>query len=188
MRRIAVLSALVLTGGLLGPSTAFATEEGDPHDGKSRWIAVEDHFAIVLPNGETFTEDEEPTEEEFLPPVGSQVFISEALYEAEDGDKRGDEVGRTHIECTAQVAPVNFSCDASFVFHDGSQLHGTVLVDFGMEETSEPFQLVVAVIGGTGTFFGATGELSLLDITDPDDPEAEVRTLYEADVKLAHHD
>jgi Dirigent-like protein len=182
MRRIAVLSALVLTGGLLGPSTALAEE--DSHD--NRWIAVEDHFAIVLPDGETFTGDEEPMGEEEPPPVGTQLFISEVLYEATDDDERGDEVGRSHIECTAQVAPVNFSCDATFVFDDGSQLHGTVVFDFGMEETAEPFQLDVAVTGGTGEFSGATGEIALLDITDPDDPEAETTTLYEADVKLAH--
>jgi hypothetical protein len=181
MRRIAVLSALVLTGGLLGPSTALADQ--DSHD--NRWIAVEDAFAIVLPDGETFTGDEEP-EEDLVPPVGSRLFISEVLYEATDDNERGDEVGRSHIECTAQIAPVNFSCDAAFVFDDGSQLHGTVVFDFGMEETAEPFQLDVAVTGGTGEFFGATGEIALLDITDPDDPEAETTTLYEADVTLAH--
>ena len=182
MRRIAVLSALVLTGGLLGPSSALADEDGHEH----RWIAVEDHFAIVLPDGTTFTDDEEPADVE-APPVGSQVFISEVLHEALDDDERGDEVGRSHIECTAQVAPVNFSCDATFVFDDGSQLHGTVLVDFAMEETADPFQLDIAVTGGTGEFSGATGEIALLDITDPDDPEAETTTLYEADVKLPHH-
>lgn len=182
MRRTAVLSALVLTGGLLGPSSALAAED----DHGNRWIAVEDHFAIVLPDGTTFTDDEEPAEEDFPPPVGSQLFLSEALYEATADDERGDEVGRSHIECTAQVAPINFSCDVTFVFHDGSQLHGTVVADFGAAETSEPFQLDVAVTGGTGEFSGATGEISLLDITDPDDPDAEVTTLYEADVHLAH--
>ena len=188
MRRIAVLSTLVLTGGLLGPSTALAAEGDDPH--QHRWVAVEDHFAVVLPDGTTFTDENPPPEEDedFLPPVGSQFFISEALYEAKGDHERGDEVGRSHVECTAQVAPVNFMCDISFVFHSGSQLHGTVVVDFGMEETSEPFQIVIAVTGGTGDFFGATGVVSLLDITtDHEDPEAETLTLYEADLQLAHH-
>ena len=40
--------------------------------------------------------------------------------------------------------------------------------------------------GGTGDFFGATGEVSLLDITDPDDPDAATTTLYEANLRLAH--
>jgi hypothetical protein len=184
MRRSVVLSALVLTGGLLGPSTALATEEGDAPD---RWLAVEDHFAIVLPNGDTFTDDEEPAEEEEVPPVGTQLFISEVLYEAEEGNELGDEIGRSHIECVAQVVPVVFRCEVAFVFDSGSQLHGAVAFDFGMEETEEAFQLDIAVTGGTGDFFGATGEVSLLDITDPDDPEADTTTLYEADVKLAHH-
>jgi hypothetical protein len=178
MRRIAVLSALVLTGGLVGPSSALAAE-----DNENRWIAVEDHFAIVLPDGETFTDDNAPPEEE-LPPVGTRLFISEALHETEDGETAGSEVGRTHIECTAQVAELIFSCDAAFVLDSGSQLHGTVVVDFGMEEPTEAFQLDVAVTGGTGDFAGATGVVSLLDITDPDDPEAATTTLYEADIQL----
>ena len=185
MRRIAALSALVLTGGLLGPSTALATEEGDASD---RWIAVEDHFAIVLPNGDTFTDDEEPAEEEEAPPVGTQLFISEVLYEAEEDDELGDEVGRSHIECVAQAVSVVFRCEAAFVFDSGSQLHGAVAFDFGMEETDEAFQLDIAVTGGTGDFFGATGEVSLLDITDTDDPDAETRTLYETDIVVADHD
>jgi hypothetical protein len=187
MRRIAVLSALILTGGLLGPSTAFATEDGGPH--QHRWIAVEDHFTIVLPDGTTFTDDgEESMDEEEIPPVGSQLFISEALFEAKDGNKPGAEVGRSHIECTAQVAPVYFSCDVSFVLHAGSQLHGTVVVDFGaMQDPSEQFRLDIAVTGGTGVFFGATGEVDLLDITDPSNPAAETTTLYETDLRLANH-
>jgi hypothetical protein len=182
MRRIAALSALVLAGGLVGPSTAFAAE-----DDENRWLAEEDNFAIVLPDGETFTDDEEPSmEEEEIPPVGSRVYISEVLYETEDGTTRGDEVGRTHIECSAQVVSVNFLCDIAFVFASGSQLHGTVLVDFAMEEEAEPFQLDIAVTGGTGDFFGATGDVSLTDITDPDEPDAPTETLYEADLQLAN--
>ena len=58
MRRTAMLSGLILMGGLLGPSTALASQD-DGHDAQLRWIAVEDEFAIVLPNGETFTGEEE---------------------------------------------------------------------------------------------------------------------------------
>ena len=180
MRRIAALSALVLAGGLLGPSTALAAED----DHKERWLAVEDHFAVVLPDGETFTDDGPMEDEEAAPPIGSRLFLSEALYETADGTTRGDQVGRSHIECTAQVAPVHFMCDVTFVFESGSQLHGTVVVDFGTDETSGPFQLDIAVTGGTDDFFGATGEVSLLDITA--DPGAATTTLYEADVRLAH--
>ena len=179
MRRIAVLSALVLAGGLVGPSSALAAD-----DDENRWIAVEDHFAVVLPDGETFTEDTAPMGEEELPPVGSRLFISEALHETDDGETPGSEVGRSHIECTVQVAEVIFRCDAAFVLDSGSQLHGTVVVDFGMEETSEAFQLDIAVTGGAGDFSGATGVVSLLDITDPDDPEAPTTTLYEVDIQL----
>ena len=180
MRRIAVLSALVLAGGLVGPSSALAAE-----DNENRWIAVEDHFAIVMPDGETFTEDNPPMDEADIPPVGSRLFISEALHETDDGETPGAEVGRTHIECTAQVAPVIFTCDAAFVFDSGSQLTATVAVDFGTEETSETFQLDIPVTGGSGDYFGATGVIALTDITDTADPDAATTTLYEADIRLA---
>jgi hypothetical protein len=183
-RRTAVLSGLVLVGGLLGPSAALASQDEDK--GQHRWLAVEDHFAIVLPNGETFTEDMPPEEgappEEELPPVGARLFISEVLFDTEDGTTRGDEVGRTHIECTAQVVEFLFVCDAAFVFDDGSQLHGSVAADFSSE--TEEFQLVVPVTGGSMNFFGATGEIHLTDISESED---ETLTLYEADLVLPRH-
>ncbi len=176
MRRIAMLSGLVLVGGLLGPSTAFAAED-DSHD-ETRWIAVEDEFAIVLPNGETFTGDEEP--EEMVPPVGARLFIAEVLYETDDGKTRGDEVGRTVIECTSQAVPTTFLCDIAFVLDNGSQLHGSVAVDFSTEEESVSFD--IPVTGGSDDFFGAAGEVTLTDISPS---ETETVTLYEVDVELA---
>src|SRR4051812_20917955 len=112
MRRIAVLSGLVLVGGVLGPSTAFAGEDGN-HD--HRWIAVEDEFAVVLPDGQTFTGDAGPMDPNDAPPVGARLFISEKLYDTDDGKTRGDAVGRSHIECTAQVVKFSFLCDAALV-------------------------------------------------------------------------
>jgi hypothetical protein len=66
---------------------------------------VKDQFAVILPNCETFTgeEDPGPLDPNDVPPVGTQLFVSEVLYETEDGETRGDEVGRSHIQCTAQV-------------------------------------------------------------------------------------
>jgi len=176
MRRIAVLSGLVLVGGLLGPSTAFAGEE-DGH-GNAQWIAVQDQFAVVLPNGETFTGDEPPGGPDEAPPVGTQLFISEVLYETEDGETQGDEVGRSHIQCTAQVVELTFLCDGAFVFDDGSQLHASVLFDVNMEAGT----FDIAVTGGTGEWFGAAGAISVTDISTA----GETTTLYEADVVLPH--
>ena len=188
MRRIAVLSGLVLVGGLLGPSTAFATEDDKHPNDQTRWIAVEDDFAVVLPDGETLTGDETPMEgEDDIPPVGTRLFVGQTVYETEDGATLDDQLGRAHIQCTAQVVPVNFLCDIAFVFDTGSQLHGTALVDFSSTSpTPEPLQFDLAVTGGTADFFGATGEISVLDISDPEDPEAQTLTLYEVDVVLPH--
>ena len=178
MRRTALLSGLVLMGGLLGPSTAFASQ-GEGHDDQVRWIAVEDQFAIVLPNGETFTGEEEGgPEEEELPPVGARLFISEALYTTDDGQTQGKQVGRTHIECTSQVVTTTFLCDIAFVLDDGSQLHGSVAVDFSTE-TEEPQHFDIPVTGGSAGFSGAAGVVSLTDISSTED---ETVTLYEVDV------
>jgi hypothetical protein len=179
MRRIAVLSGLVLVGGLLGPSTAFAGEDGNGKN-DAQWIAVVDQFALVLPDGETFTGegDPGPLDPNDVPPVGTQLFVSEILYETEDGETRGDEVGRTHIQCTAQVVELTFLCDGAFLFDNGSQLLGSVALDFRMEGEMQGFE--IAVTGGTGDWFGATGAISVTEITSEDEPAA----LYEADVVL----
>ncbi|MGK5111417.1 MULTISPECIES: hypothetical protein [unclassified Geodermatophilus] len=181
MRRIAVLSAVVLAGGLIGTSAALATADDRSADPDGRWIAVEDEVAIVLPNGDTFTDDGSMEEPEGLPPVGARVFISEVLYDTEDGTTRGAEVGRSHIECTAQALVANLRCEAAFVFTEGSQLHAAVLADFGAEESAEAFTLDVAVTGGTGTYAGATGVVTLTDISTSAE---ETVTRYEADLDL----
>jgi Dirigent-like protein len=181
MRRAVVLSACLVVGGLMVPSSALATEDDDG----DRWIAAEDEVAFVLPDGTTFTEDSPPMEgEEESAPVGTRLFITELLYDTDDGSTRGDEVGRTHIECTAQVVADNFLCVAAFVFDDDedSQLHGTVDVDFASMDPAETVQFDVAVTGGTGAYRGASGVVTLTDVTDSDDPQAEVLTLYEADL------
>jgi hypothetical protein len=179
MRRIAVLSGLVLVGGVLGPSTALAAED-QPDDGNT-WIAVEDQFAVVLPDGTTFTEDPGPMDETEAPPVGTRLFISEVLYATDDGATRGDEVGRTHIECTAQVVEFTFFCDGAFVLDTGSQLLASAHLDFS-DPSLEGTPFAIAVTGGTGDYFGATGEITSTDISESPD---EVVSLYEADVVLA---
>jgi hypothetical protein len=182
MRRTAVLSGLVLVGGLLGPSTAFADDGSAQHNkNDAQWIAVEDDFAVVLPNGETFTGDDPgPMDPNDAPDVGTQLFISEVLYATEDGETKGDEVGRSHIQCTAQVVEFTFLCDAALVFDADNQLLISTHLDFSMEEGAEPFD--VAVTGGTGDWFGATGAVTITDIST----EKETASLYEADVVLPH--
>jgi hypothetical protein len=174
MRRLAVLSGLVLVGGVLGQSTAFAAEDAE------QWIAVEDNFAIVLPDGETFTEDAGPMDENAPPPVGARLFISEVLYATDDGETRGDEVGRSHIECTAQVVDFTFLCDGAFVFDTGSQLLASAHIDFSDPEL-EGMPFDIAVTGGTGDYFGACGVVTVTDISDSD----ETVSLYEADLVIA---
>jgi hypothetical protein len=183
MRRIAVLSGLVLVGGVLGPSTAFADDNGRHGHDPVRWIAVEDHFTIVLPDGQTFTGDAGPMDENDPPPVGTQLFISEALYATDDGSTPGDAVGRSHIECTAHVVEFTFLCDAALVFDSGSQLTVTVHLDFSDPSLEgEPFD--IAVTGGTNDYFGATGQITATDISGAED---ETVTLYEADLRFPRH-
>ena len=184
MRRVAVLSACVVAGSVLYPTSALATE-GDSGGGDHRWIAVEDEFAIVLPDGQTFTEDSPPPEGEEPPslPVGTRLFISEALYATEDGETAGNAIGRTHVECTAQVVADNLLCDIVWVFDEGGQLHGTVHVDFSEEPEGEQLSFDIAVTGGTGDWSGAAGTVTLRDVTDAEAPEAETRTVYETNLE-----
>jgi hypothetical protein len=180
MRRIAVLSGLVLVGGVLGPSTAFAGEDGHHGDDHNRWIAVEDHFTIVLPDGQTSTGDAGPLDPNAPPPVGTRLFISEALYATADGTTRGDAVGRNHIECTAQAVDFNFLCDAALVFDNGSQLIVAVHLDFS-DPSAQGAPFDVAVTGGTNDFFGATGQVTATDISTS---AKETVTRYDADLVL----
>jgi hypothetical protein len=177
MRRVAVLFGCVVVGGaLLVPASALASDD----DRVARWIAVEDQFAAVLPDGTTYDEENPPPEEETALPVGAQFFIGEVLYATEDGTTRGDAVGRTYIECTADIAPETFRCDATFVFTGGAQLHATVLLDFTTLDPAAPEAFDVAVIGGTGEYSDVDGVVSVLDTSDADDPAGETTTLYEA--------
>ena len=115
MRRMTVLSGLLLAGALVVPVTASAAEDDD---GGHRWIAIEDQFTIVLPNGDTFTDENPPPDEQAEPPTGARIFLGEALYATDDGETRGDEVGRTTIECTAQaIASTLFLSEASIEKH-----------------------------------------------------------------------
>ena len=182
MRRVAVLSTCVVAGSLLCPSSALAAED-DSGGADHRWIAVEDEFAIVLPDGQTFTEDAPPPEEEESIPIGARLFISEALYATEDGETAGDEIGRTHVECTAQVVADNLLCDIVWVFDEGGQLHGSVHVDFSAEPEGEDLSFDIAVTGGTEDWSGAAGTVTLTDTTDAEDPEAETTTLYESNLE-----
>jgi hypothetical protein len=180
MRRTAVLAGLVLVGGLLGPSTAFADDQGSQHDkSHAEWIAVEDQFATVLPDGQTFTgPDQGPMNPNEAPPVGTQLFISEVLYKTADGVTKGDKVGRSYIQCTEQVVQLIFRCDGALVFDDGSQLLASVVLDV----STEPKKFDIAVIGGTGDWFGATGALTNIDISTAN----ETASLYKAHVVLPH--
>jgi hypothetical protein len=177
MRRIAVLSGLVvLVGGLLGPSAAFAGQDkGSPQE-EPRWIAVEDQFAVVLPDGQTFSGDQSGPPSQ-SPPVGTRFFISEVLHATQDGKTPGAEVGRSHIECTVQVVPNDALCSASFTFNDRSQL--TLDTDFNLAATTASFD--VAVTGGTGHWAGATGVVTATDMSTS--PNRSV-TLYVADIEL----
>jgi hypothetical protein len=178
MRRIAVLSGLVLVGGLIGPATAAADQGSDHGNGLDRWIAVQDHFVAVLPDGQTLTGGSGPSQG--APPAGTRVLISEVLHDTPDGNTQGKEVGRSHIECTAQAVNQKLLCDAALAFDNGSQLFISAVVDANGPTTA----FDVAVTGGTGDWFGATGAVTITDISPSHDQSV---SRYEADVVLPRH-
>jgi hypothetical protein len=75
---------------------------------------------------------------------------------------------------------VHFLCDGAFVFDNGSRLLASVALDISMEKGMETFD--IAVTGGIGEWFGATGAISIADISTAE----ETASLYAADVVLPH--
>jgi hypothetical protein len=54
-----------------------------------------------------------------------------------------------------------------------------------MESATQPLQLDIAVTGETNDYFGATGEVTFLDISPTGGENAQMVALYEPDLVLA---
>ena len=72
--------------------------------------------------------------------------------------------------------------EGAFVFDPDSQLFSSAQLDFS-DPSQEGTPFDIAVTGGTGDWFGATGAVTVTDISSSPD---ETVSLYEADVVLAH--
>ena len=80
MRRIALLSGLVLVGGLLGPSTALTSQDEDRGQNQVRWIAVQDNVHRRPPGRHDAHRGPESGSER--PPVGARLFYQrEAVHD-----------------------------------------------------------------------------------------------------------
>ena len=69
----------------------------------------------------------------------------------------------------------------AFVFDTGSQLLASVHIDFSGSGARGAWTFDIAVTGGTGDYFGASGVVTVTDISESAD---ETVSLYEADLVL----
>ena len=151
MRTFAV-TALIVAAMLL--STAGPAAAADP-----RYLGVEGAFVYVH-EGQPVEDPESAFED---PSVGDAFYFTERIYASNtDGDK-GDRVGRLNVECVFGVKLV-LVCDAVFRFKDRGQL-------FIATVPGDTRRFRIAVLGGTGEFRDAGGQIIARELRGP-------RTLY----------
>lgn len=193
-------SALVLPGGSQRAESTLATTllpgAHDPGDGRPPDPALRgqtegegdeqrqdddetpgahDGEAPAEDGGETPSEDgvEAPDEGSGLPPLGSTLYYTDGVYRGvgrgfRAGRGIGDEGGQYDFGVDRVLGRISFdirgreTIEASFSFTYESVIE---------EETDPvpPFEL--AIIGGTGEFRGISGEITISDDTDANDPD-----------------
>jgi hypothetical protein len=175
-----------LTLGGLGVGVA-QSGNGDP----AEWVEFTETYVLdadfasevfLLPDG---TEPPPPAEgeEEEIPPPGSKFFFSEDIYESIGGTfKKGELIGESDGKCEVGVAAT--LCQVSATFHG----KGTVELLFSFRfDAPEAETETVAIVGGTGHFWGIQGEAVLYDETDANDPTDEIqRVVFDTVMPVRH--
>ena len=205
-RVLAIMSALVLLVTLGGAAIAQTTEAQN-HDARDDQPAArfdlyseETAFTYVTAAGHVFHEADE--EAFFAPGAGDRFTIVDTVYDDERRRDR-DEIGRNDIVCTVTETRGDFPgpdfdpetdelpddlffaayCTGVLTLEDGSlSWQGSFsedAEDFSEEVDPDEAFAALAITGGTGDYNRAGGEVSLFDITDYEDDEAETVNRYE---------
>lgn len=109
----------------------------------------------------------------FFPPPGSRFFYTDKVHRSvgrgfQAGDRIGDEGGQFDFGVDRALATVSFelwgrgTIEASFAFSYVEELAAPT-------DPAPPYAL--AITGGTGDFKGITGEITIYDDTDANDPD-----------------
>lgn len=140
------------------------------------WIAEFVDFAFVMPDGTTFTDDDEVEaqlealedehEDDEIPPVGAQLYATQDVWSVDEDGAPGEVVGSSHIQCVHQAEVGRFHCDVAYDLPEEGALYATTSVNFLEAEEAEEFLLDLAVTGGAGEFYGATGDLLVEDLDE----------------------
>lgn len=200
------MSALVLLVTLGGAALAGATEVQNHDSRNDRPVstidlyAVETAFTYVTADGQVFHEEDEETF--FAPGAGDRLLIVDTVYDNEARRDR-DEVGRNDIVCNITESRGDFPgpdfdpetdelpddlffsayCEGVLTLEDGSlSFQGSFTQDaedFTEEVDPDTAFATLAITGGTGDYNRAGGEVSLFDISDYDEPDAETVNRYE---------
>ena len=139
-RRLAILAVLAVAA-----ATAVALVARSAH---ASGQAVVTYDFVVVPEGRTSFVDNLPkaAKGKFDPRPGDSFSSRGRVLSA-----AGLEVGRTSLYCTETVKdPLTFECSISIIINDGGMIVAGALNPLALPWSG-------AVVGGTGTYFGATG-------------------------------
>ena len=163
---------------------------------RARWVTVEEAWVLeadfesetfVLPNGESFTgrEGEPPSSEEELPPAGSAVYFTDAIYaSAGAGFERGEQIGRDFGTCTLTVDAA--LCHVHTRIDERGTIEAQFAFAFDQEEPQPGEPIAAAIVGGTGEFRGISGQVLVYDADDETDPTDTLERI-ELDAVVPNH-
>ena len=139
-RRLAILAALAVL-----VAAAVAVVARGAHASAQEVVT---YNFVIVPQGRTSFVDNAPkaAKGKFDPRPGDSFSSRGRVLDA-----TGLEVGRTSLYCTETVKdPLTFECSISIIINDGTMIVSGALNPLALPWTG-------AVVGGTGTYAGATG-------------------------------
>jgi hypothetical protein len=119
------------------------------------WFTTPVDVAIVLPDGTTLDDEEPPEDSDDIAP-GTQFFATSDLWTSTEAGEPDEVVGTETVTCTFGVEPFRILCDGAWEVDGVGTVFGTTTAVLSDEGDTAAFD--VAITGGTGAFFGATGE------------------------------
>ncbi len=165
---VAGLGVLTLTGGSVAVATAdggasgaaAGTAERDdrPRHGRTLEFAVQFSDFFMLDFGAGGVREVRSFQDPFDPSRGDEIVFEDVLLD-DDGDVVGEGGGTCVVTDLRETDPLlRLACDATY------ELRGGQVVAQG--RTTNDAVKTLAIVGGTGRYVGASGELELTENGD----------------------